>query len=140
MLFFEQKLGPSPQNDKNPCNFSKDSSYRSIVEQLKKFEEIGELPDSIQRRIHFASQGNLAEKLLENEAKFHKQCKNRYDDQHYQRACKKRKLLASDEMVSISPPSTRERFSAHNFVPRFFFCETEDTDENLTQAQTVGLD
>eukprot|EP00112_Aurelia_sp_Birch-Aquarium-sp1_P020487 Seg5293.4 transcript_id=Seg5293.4/GoldUCD/mRNA.D3Y31 product="hypothetical protein" protein_id=Seg5293.4/GoldUCD/D3Y31 len=124
----------------NSRQLDKSLGYKSIVEQLKKFEEIGELPDSIHCRIHFACQGNLAEKLLENEAKFHKQCKNRYDDQHYQRACKKRKLLANDEVDSISPPSTRARFSAHNFVPRCFFCEKEDTHANLTQAQTFCLD
>ena len=122
----------------NSRQSDKSLGYRSIAEQLKKFEEIGELPVSIQSRIH--SVGNLAEKLLENEAKFHKQCKNRYDDHHYQRACKKRKSLASDETDSFSPPSTRARFSAHNFVPQCFFCEKEDTNENLTQAQTLCLD
>ncbi len=95
--------------------------YKSIIEQLNKFEELGELPDPIHRRIHSAIQGNLAEELLKHEAKFHKRCKNQYDDHHYQRACKKRKSLASNEIDSLSPPSTRAKFSADNFVPRCFF-------------------
>ena len=52
----------------NSRQIDKSLGYQSIAEQLKKFEELGELPGTIQWRTHFLSQRNLAEELLENEA------------------------------------------------------------------------
>ena len=118
----------------------KSLGYRSIAKQLKKFEEIGELPNSIRRRNYFLSYEELTESLFQNKAKFHKHCKNRYDEHHYGRATKKRKSMGNDENDLISTPKTRARYSAHNFVPQCFFCKKVGTDVNLTQAQTLSLD
>ena len=124
----------------NSWQVDKSLGYRSIAEQLKKFDEIGELPNSIRRRIYFLSHEELTESLFQNEAKFHKQCKNRYDEHHYGRATKKRKSMGNDVKDLISTPKTRARYSVHNFVPQCFFCEKGGIDGNLTKAQTLSLD
>ena len=118
----------------------KSLGYRSIAEESKKLEEIGELPNSIRRRIYLLSHEELTESLFQNEAKCHKHCKNRYDEHHYGQATKKSKSIGNDEKDLIWTPKTRARYSAHNFVPQCFFCEKGGMDGNLTQAQTLSLD
>ena len=124
----------------NSWQVDKSLGYRSIAEQLKKFDEIEELPNSIRCRIYFLSHEELTESLFQNKAKFHKYCKNTYDEHHYGLANKKRKFMGNDENDLISTPKTRARYSAHNFVPQCFFCEKGGIDGNLTQAQTLSLD
>ena len=109
------------------------SGYRSI-------DEIGELPGSVSKRISNLNCDQLIEKLVANEGKYHKKCKNKYDNQHYQRVCKKRKHAAVSLPECPPPPSTRARYSAENFCPTCFFCDQKDLDDNLTKAQTLGLD
>ncbi len=116
------------------------SGYRSIAEQLFKFAEIDELPKNVANRLSGLDCNQLFEKLVAKEGKYHKKCKNRYDNFHYQRVCKKRKTAADSQAVFPPPPSTRARYSAENFRPKCFFCEKEDSEDNLTQAQTLGLD
>ena len=121
-------------------HLDKGSGYKSIAEQLKRFQGIGELPSFLDTRTGLTSNEVLAGNLLQNEAKFHKRCKNKYDDYHYQRVCRKRKKQTADVEIAQAPPSTRQRYSADNFKVRCFFCEKDDLEVNLTNAQTLGLD
>ncbi len=80
--------------------------------------------------------------LIEQEAKFHKVCKNQYDDYHFKRASKRRK---TDDSTSETPSSqshyeTRSHFCAENFKPICFFCDKDDNDNPLHQVRTLGLD
>ena len=124
----------------NSTRTDKASGYFTIAQQLQQFDAIGELSGNISARISNLSCEELVAKLVTNEAKFHKKCRNRYDKQHYERASKKRKQLVHDTSDVVSPPSTRARYSAKNFQPKCFFCDREDSIENLTQAQTFELD
>ena len=124
----------------NSTRTDKASGYLSIAQQLQQFDEIGELSATISARISYLSCEDLVAKLVTNEAKFHKKCRNRYDKQHFERASKKRRQLVDDTSDAVSPPSTRARYSAKNFQPKCFFCDREDSVDNLTQAQTFELD
>ena len=99
----------------NSWQVDKSLGYRSIAEELKKFEEIGELPSSIRRRIYFLSHAELTETLFQNKAKFRKHCKNTYDEHHYGRATKKRKSMGNDEKDLISTPK-REQNIIHTIL------------------------
>jgi hypothetical protein len=67
----------------------KSTGYLTLVQQLKQFETIGELPISISSRVNYLSWNDLLERFVSNKAKFHKKCRNKYDKQHYDRASKK---------------------------------------------------
>ncbi len=107
---------------------------------MQSFEAIDELSPAISARIHSLTCEDLVQKLLNNEAKFHKKCRSKYDKHHNERASKKRKQSVEGAFNTTSPPSTRARYSAKNFQPKCFFCDKEDSVENLTQAQTFELD
>jgi hypothetical protein len=83
---------------------------------------------------------DLLERFVSNKAKFHKKCRNKYDKQLYDKASKKRKLSSESVSDTVLPPSTRARYTAQNIQPKCFFCDKEDSTENLTKAQTFELD
>ena len=122
---------------KRSTHLDKSAGYRNVADQLKKFQAIGQLATNIDNRIGETSSGDLSDQFVTNEAKFHKRCKNKYDRYHYQ---KKRKQPLSESAECPPLASTRARYSATNFQLKCFFCEKEDTNHNLTQAQTLGLD
>ena len=124
----------------NSTRTDKSTGYLTLVQQLKQFETIGELPISISSRVNYLSCNDLLERFVSNKAKFHKKCRNKYDKQHYNRASKKRKLSSESVSDTVLPPSTRARYTAQNFQPKCFFCDKEDSAENLTKAQTFELD
>ena len=86
----------------NSTRTDKSTGYLTLVQQLKQFGTIGELPISISSRVNYLSCNDLLERYVSNEAKFHKKCRNKYDKQHYDRASKKIKL--SSESVSDTQP------------------------------------
>ena len=122
---------------KRSTHLDKSAGYRNVADQLKKFQAIGQLATNIDNRIGETSSGDLSDPFVTNEAKFHKRCKNKYDHYHYQKK-RKQPLSESEECPPLA--STRARYSATNFQLKCFFCEKEDTNHNLTQAQTLGLD
>ena len=63
--------------------------YLAVIEKLRRFEEIGQLPSSLKRRFQ---NPNLLDNFVQYQAKFHKSCRNRYDNYHYNRVCRKRRV------------------------------------------------
>ena len=83
----------------------------------------------------------LKKKCNEKRAVYHKKCRNRYDNQHFERANKRQKLSAEPGNSSSSTPSTKTRshFQAQNFQNKCFLCGAV-TKESLHQVQTFKLD
>ena len=94
----------------------KTSGYLNIVKQLEQFHAIGELPDAISSKIDFQSE-HFVQKLVSNNAKFHKKCRSKYDKHHYERVSNRKRKHPADSAshVDFSSPSTRARYSAENF-------------------------
>ena len=105
----------------NSTHTDKSTGYLTLVQQLKQFEAIGELPVNISSRINNLSCNNLLQRLVRQKVKFHKKCKNKYNKQHYDRASKKRKIFSENISETALPPSTRVRYTAQNFQPKCFF-------------------
>ena len=77
---------------KNSKRLDKTVGCSSIANHLKSFEEIDELPSVISSKTRSLTSDKLCEKLLLNEAKYHKKCRNKYDDFHLNRISKKRRM------------------------------------------------
>ena len=113
------------------------SGYQTVYENLKRFEDIGQIPFSLKRRLQ---DPGLVENFVQFEAKFHKGCKNQFDNYHYTRACKRSRIEESELSGSKSSLQTRSQYSAQNFQPTCILCDQCDTEENLHQARTFTLD
>ena len=112
--------------------------YLAVIENLRRFEEIGQLPSSLKRRFQ---NPNLLDNFVQYQAKFHKSCRNRYDNYHYNRVCRKRRVdESSQEQSSTVTLKTRSQYTADNFQPTCILCDEHDSDKNLHHARTLGLD
>ena len=58
----------------NSTRTDKSTGYLTLVQQLKQFETIGELPISISSRVNYLSCNDLLERFVSNKAKFPKKC------------------------------------------------------------------
>ena len=79
--------------------------------------------------------------MQRKKAVYHNKCRNKYDNQHFERA-KKRQKLSTEASNSSSPiPSTKTRshFRAQNFQNKCFLCSAISK-ESLHQIQTFKLD
>ena len=99
----------------NSTRTDKASGYLTIAQQLQQFGAIGELSATISARISYLSCEDLVAKLVTNEAKFHKKCRNKCDKQRYERASKKRKQLVDFKSDAV-PLLAQEQGT----VPRIF--------------------
>ena len=111
-----------PVKNKTTSGFQ---GYYSVINNLRNFEEIQQLPRSLTELLRTENLTNL---LIEREAKFHKACKNRYDDYHFQRASKRRKTEDGDCAAESSKGQlkTRSHFTAENFKPTCLLCDKDD--------------
>ena len=123
----------------NSRHTDQEAVYVKIADQLKDFSSIGELPESLHARVESE---DLLQSFIKCNAKFHKTYKNKYDSYHYERSCKRRKLADQESLPERScvTRGTRSSFCAENFRPCCFFCEKEDSESNLSGAQTFALD
>ena len=83
----------------------------------------------------------IENKCNEKEAAYRKKFRNKYDNQHFERA-KKRQKLSPEVSNSSSPiPSTKTRshFRAQNFQNKCFLCSAISK-ESLHQVQNFKLD
>ena len=113
--------------------------YKTLAEDLKRLSDISSLPFPVGFGLHGRTLEDVLSLLVNNEAKFHKSCRNKCDKQHYERAVKRK----STEMASQAEKGmgTRSSYESPNFLKATcFFCEQEEEEENLRNASTLKLD
>ena len=119
-------------------------SYKNIAENLLKFQQIQQRPKSLFTRINGDS---LDEDVIENKAKFHKTHKYKYNNYHYERACKRREILEtsasyddSEDLMSYDKRRSRSDYSAKNFSASCFICDKGEENGNLCNVRTLEID
>ena len=99
-----------------------------ILDNLQKYKEIDSLPKKLNLLL---GSENLYENLVANEAVYHKRCKNKFDNYHFERASKRRKTSKATR-----EHGTRSKYQANNFNKKCFFCDREDKETNLSKVMT----
>ena len=115
-----------------------EEKYKRLLNEVRRLETLEILCPSLKRRLQL---DEIEKKCNEKRAVYHKKCRNRYDNQHFERANKRQKLSAEAGNSSSSTPSTKTRshFQAQNFQKKCFLCGAV-TKESLHQVQTFKLD
>ena len=81
----EKLISPVSNNHKLDLR----TQYSKLIEDIRRFKVVGTLTLYLQGIV---SLQNIETLCFENKAVYHKRCKNRYDDYHFERYSKKRKL------------------------------------------------
>ena len=134
-------LCQTDKKNKEKCRSTKEGIH-SLSKDLFKFYNVGELNFTLNELCK--NENNLAEYLIDNNAKYHHSCRSKYNDSHYQKITKKqeKRKLEDETWVDNSPgPSKRRSYyksSTFQLGKRICcFCEEEDQDTNLRAAGTL---
>jgi len=130
-----------PANSTHATNLKE--SYKQLLDDIRRFKAFTLIEKSLTEKL---TKIDIEEKCVENKAVFHKRCRSKYDNLHYERATKRKKVedvsneAKSDSIpLNSSPCKTRSKFVASNFKKCCFFCNN-DANEVLSQVQTLVLD
>ena len=94
----------------------------------------------------FRNEGqSLVVSFVDNNAKFHKPCRNSCDKYHYERAlqrsAKKMCMESFSSEATLSHKGTHSTYESLNFVEATcFFCDEADDEKNLRKASTMEFD
>lgn len=112
--------------------------YHTISNNLFEFQKLGALPAALMKRINTASSvKELTNLLMTQNACFHKGCISLYNKQKLER---KRKSFEEPESVDVAGPSrkmTRLSTNLKNFIERCFFCEKDESHEQLHECLSI---
>ena len=113
-------------------------SYLSLSKNLFDFKKLNDLPLSLEKRISaFVTHNDLAQKLAEKKAIYHKNCSSKYNQSRLSRLkCKTEKASA----IIDTPRTSRRTVSAKNFTKACFFCDAKNDSEALYECHTLYLD
>ena len=118
----EKLVNPTESKLRSNCK----QKFDRLEENLQKFEakSIGDI--TVYKFCDVAQ--TFSETCLLHHSKFHKTCRNSFNNHHFQRA--KKKLNSSAETPSEPSEScrktTRSSFSSSNFQPTCIFCDSND--------------
>ena len=106
-----------PNNSKQRDKYA---GYKSLAEDLECLDSIGMLPHGM-KLSRFRNEGqSLGVSFVDNNAKFHKSCRNSCDKYHYERALQKSaKKICTESFSSeatLSHKGTRSTYENLNFV------------------------
>lgn len=100
--------------------------------------DINGLPINLQKKVEkYETYLELASDFLSNNAIFHKKCSNMYNKLKYDR---KFKPDIKKQKFSENSNITRGSISVANFTGKCFFCDIDDSIDNLHCVQTLSLD
>ena len=119
----------------NSTRTSFGSGYTTFADNLLKFQEIGELPVSIDVRLLDEGHG-VEETLKLKKAVWHKSCSIKFGNMKLERAIKRKSTESTD--ATVSPAKTRTKVDLHVSSDSCFFCEKNDG--TLHKARTKGID
>ena len=107
-------------------------SYLSLSKNLFDFKKLNDLPLSLEKRISaFVTHNDLAQKLAEKKAIYHKNCSSKYNQSRLSRLkCKTEKASA----IVDTPRTSRRTVSAKNFTKTCFFCDAKMTVRRYTNV------
>ena len=113
-------------------------SYLSLSKNLFDFKKLNDLPLPLEKRISaFVTHNDLAQKLAEKKAIYHKNCSSKYNQSRLSRLkCKTEKASA----IIDTPRTSRRTVSAKNFTKACFFCDAKNDSEALYECHTLYLD
>lgn len=115
----------------------KECGYRLLAENLLDFHKVNCLPPEV--AISRLDSGNgVANTLMENNAVWHKTCRNKFDSYKLKRAQKRKAKEEAEE--EPSPVKTRQRSVSMTRNNNCFFCDADDGKEKLHSAQTDKID
>ena len=125
----ERLIDPTVSNRSDPSK-----CFERLSNDLNQFNELGYLPFSLS---HFIIEGKtLHESFLLKETKFHKTCRNRYDQYHLKRI--QNSTVESPCKKTDYTKQTRSSFSSPNFQSSCIFCDKSDG--YLRQARSYDID
>jgi hypothetical protein len=110
--------------------------YQSLANNLTKFDDLGKLPRTLQLDRIDKGQG-IEAAMVTNEAKWHKTCRLRYNNQMLQRAQKRER--ESPERDGAPRKCSRLRSSQPSEVSCFFCGQAAGTD-GLHEVTTLQVD
>ena len=86
--------------------------YKLLIGNIRRFES--DLCPTLKRRIEFEQ---IEGQCYENKAVYHKKCRNRYDDQHFERENNKRRKLCQEasDLFPTSSKKNKIKFPSTNF-------------------------
>lgn len=141
-------------------NFPKDSNesliqptfqgYRSLAQNLQEYAEVESLP------LHLTTR-NLLHDFMENQGKYHKVCRLRFNSKEINRLSKKKKQRVDVSLSSTQTKNypkfegnpvnvscikeifTRSHTSKPDIKLTCLFCEKEDGSETLVSATTLDI-
>ena len=113
-----------------------EEKYAKFINDIKRFADMDILDTDLKQRLRI---DGVADVCKENSAVYHKTCRNKFDNHHFERENKKRKLNKDEAKADDVLPKTRSRLSAQNFQKQCFLCNTV-TSEPLHQVQTINVD
>ena len=124
------------------CTFDagqlKNSSYSSPSKNLFDFKKLNGLFFSLEKRIStFVTYNDLAQKLAEKKAMYHKNCLSKHNQSHLPKLKSKPQKSSA---IADAPQTSRRWVSANNFTKACFFCDAKNDSEALHKYQTLYLD
>ena len=120
------------------------AGYKSLVDNIKLFHDVGEIPLKVD--LSKLNDGSGVENsLLQNKASWHKSCRNKFNITEIKRAQKRKACENERRPEESSPCRTRRTSSLHSFKGksselRCFFCDEVDSNANLHRASTEVID
>jgi len=131
-----------------PADSKKDdvsAGYRTLAENLSSFRELGEIPSNL--KLMRLDKGEGVESILvSNHARFHKVCKEKYNQIKLQRLQKRRSAETASETGDDPEESgakrTRSTLDTTHVMKetRRFICDELSTMEELSEARPTNLD
>ena len=134
-----------PLDDKNP-QADPGATYRSIIENIKKLEELEQLPFTIDLQ-RFDDGDGITETLIKHRAKWHNKCKLKFNGKEIERA---ENRTASKRKAEHSEDQPNAKYTRHSSVQYntcgeetivCFFCDDEiNNGDEKREASTFKLD
>jgi hypothetical protein len=116
----------------------KGCGYKLLAENILEFHKINCLSEDI-NIVRLDSGEGIEVTLKSNKAVWHKSCRNRFDNQKLQ--CAQKRKAKEEIEFQASPVKTRQSgVGSMARTSSCFFCDADDTNEQLHNAQTDKLD
>ena len=125
-----------PRESKNQNGENK--TFETIKEDLRRFEAAGYSEMSVDKFIENGQ--TFRETCINNNGKYHKICRNKYDKHHFERFKKKHETTVEEEEIISETPRklTRSSFDSINFQVWCIFCNKSDG--SLRRARSFAID